>query len=129
MTALGKLVRTTAFKIIAVYLVVFAVFSAGVIAYLARHTQRLVVAQITETVDAEMRSLQEQFTIGGVNRLVDVVEARAQQPGSNLYLVTTYAGASIVGNVQVPNNILDQPGWSEIGYRRAEDPDTRKSVV
>jgi len=123
-TALGKLVRTTAFKIIAVYLVVFAIFSAGVIAYLARHTQRLVVAQITETVDAEMRSLQEQFTIGGINRLVDVVEARAQQPGSNLYLVTTYAGASIVGNVQVPNNVLDQPGWSEIGYRRAEDPDT-----
>jgi hypothetical protein len=53
-TALGKLVRTTAFKIIAVYLVVFAIFSAGVIAYLARHTQQLVVAQITETVEAEM---------------------------------------------------------------------------
>jgi len=122
-TALGKLVRTTAFKIIAVYLVVFAVFSAGVIAYLARHTQNLVLAQITETVDAELRSLQEQFATGGINRLVDVVEARAQQPGSNLYLLTTFAGASIVGNVQVPAGILDRPGWSEISYRRAEDPD------
>jgi signal transduction histidine kinase len=122
-TALGKLVRTTAFKIIAVYLVIFALFSAGVIAYLARHTQQLVVAQITETVDAEMRSLQEQFTIGGINRLVDVVEARAQQPGSNLYLVTTFAGAAIVGNAQVPNTVLDRAGWSEVTYRRAEDPD------
>ena len=123
MTALGKLIRTTAFKIIAVYLIVFAVFSAGVIAYLARHTQQLVVSQITETVDAELRSLQEQFAIGGINRLVDVVEARAQQPGSNLYLVTSYAGVSIVGNVQVSTGILDRPGWSEISYRRAEDPD------
>jgi signal transduction histidine kinase len=122
-TALGKLVRTTAFKIIAVYLIVFALFSAGVIAYLARHTQNLVVSQITETVDAEMRSLQEEFTVGGINRLVDVVEARAQQPGSNLYLLTTFAGASIVGNVQVPSRVLDKPGWSEISYRRAEDPD------
>jgi signal transduction histidine kinase len=122
-TALGKLIRTTAFKIIAVYLIVFALFSAGVIAYLARHTQQLVVSQITETVDAELRSLQEQFAIGGINRLVDVVEARAQQPGSNLYLVTSYAGVSIVGNVQVSAGILDRPGWSEISYRRAEDPD------
>ncbi|MEX0589685.1 MAG: ATP-binding protein [Xanthobacteraceae bacterium] len=123
MTALGKLVRTTAFKIVAVYLIVFAVFAVGVIAYLARHTSQLVVSQITENVDAEMRSLQEQFTTGGINRLVDVVEARAQQPGSNLYLVTTFAGAAIVGNVEVPNQTLDRPGWSEISYRRAEDPD------
>jgi signal transduction histidine kinase len=122
-TALGKLVRTTAFKIVAVYLIVFAIFATGVIAYLARHTSQLVVSQITETVDAEMRSLQEQFAIGGINRLVRVVEARAQQPGSNLYLVTTFAGAAIVGNVEVPNQTLDSPGWSEISYRRAEDPD------
>jgi signal transduction histidine kinase len=124
-TALGKLVRTTAFKIVAVYLVVFAVFAAGIIAYLARHTQQLVVSQITETVEAETRSLQEEFTVGGINRLVDVVEARAQQPGSNLYLVTTFAGAAIVGNVEVPNESLGRPGWSEISYRRAEDADER----
>jgi len=124
-TALGKLVRTTAFKIVAVYLIIFALFAAGIIAYLARHTQQLVVSQITETVDAEMRSLQEEFTVGGINRLVDVVETRAQQPGSNLYLVTTFAGAAIVGNVEVPNETLGRPGWSEISYRRAEDPDDR----
>ena len=123
MTALGKLIRTTAFKIVAVYLIIFAIFSAGVIAYLARHTQNLVVSQITEAVDAEMRSLREQLQIGGINRLVDVVEARAQQPGSNLYLLTTFNGASIVGNVQVPARVLDRPGWSEIAYRKAEDPD------
>ena len=123
MTALGKLVRTTAFKIVAVYLIVFAIFAAATIAYLARHTQQLVVEQITDNVDTEMRGLQEQFAAGGINRLVDVVEARAQQPGSNLYLVTSFNGATIVGNVEVPNRTLDQPGWSEISYRRAEDPD------
>jgi signal transduction histidine kinase len=122
-TALGKLVRTTAFKIVAVYLIVFAIFAAATIAYLARHTQQLVVEQITDNVDTEMRGLQEQFAAGGINRLVDVVEARAQQPGSNLYLITTFAGVTIVGNVEVPNRTLDRPGWSEISYRRAEDPD------
>jgi signal transduction histidine kinase len=120
-TALGKLVRTTAFKIVAVYLIIFAIFAAVVIAYLARHTQQLVVSQITETVDAEMRGLQEQFAIGGINRLVDVIEARAQQPGSNLYFVTTFAGVAIVGNVQIPTGVLDRVGWTEISYRRLED--------
>jgi signal transduction histidine kinase len=122
-TAFGKLVRTTAFKIAAVYLLVFALFAAGVIAYLGRHTQQLVVAQITETIEAEVRGLREQYAIGGINRLVDVVEARAKQPGSNLYLLTTYAGVAIVGNVNVETGALNLPGWSEISYRRTEGPD------
>ncbi len=57
MTALGRLVRTTAFKIVAVYMVLFALFAGGVIAYLAQHTQQLVLDQITETIDAEVRGL------------------------------------------------------------------------
>ena len=52
MTALGKLVRTTTFKIVAVYLLVFAVIAGALILYLARHTQDLVVSQLTETSTA-----------------------------------------------------------------------------
>jgi len=46
-TALGRLVRTTAFKIVAVYMILFALFAGGVIAYLAQYTQQLVLDQIT----------------------------------------------------------------------------------
>ncbi len=121
MTALVKLFRTTAFKIVAVYLLVFALFAVGVIFYLARHTQQLVVSQITETVDIEVRNLSEQYGIGGIRRLVDVIERRASQPGSNLYLVTTYSGDSLAGNIlDVPVNVLQNEGWSEITYRHSE---------
>jgi hypothetical protein len=121
-TALGRLVRTTAFKIIAVYLVVFALFAGGVIAYLARHTQQLVVDQMRETIDAEVRGLSEQYNIGGIRRLVAVVEARATQPGSSLYLVTTFNGATLAGNVaDVPTGTLERSGWTEITYRRTEE--------
>jgi signal transduction histidine kinase len=121
-TALGRLVRTTAFKIIAVYLVAFALFAAAVIAYLARHTQQLVLDQITETVDAEVRGLSEQYNIGGIRRLVAVIEARATQPGSSLYLVTAPTGATLAGNVtEVPTARLERSGWSEITYRRTEE--------
>lgn len=122
MTALGKLLRTTAFKIIAVYLIIFAVFAAVVIGYLARHTQALVVSQITETIDAEVRSLEEQYATGGIRRLIEVVEARAQQPGSNLYLITSFNGATLAGNVaDVGNATLAKAGWSEISYRRTDE--------
>lgn len=121
MTALVKLFRTTAFKIVAVYLLVFALFAVGVIFYLARHTQQLVVSQITETVDLDVRNLSEQYGIGGIRRLVDVIERRASQPGSNLYLVTAYSGDSLAGNIlDVPINVLQNEGWSEITYRHAE---------
>jgi signal transduction histidine kinase len=126
-TALVKLFRTTAFKIVAVYLLVFALFAVGVIFYLARHTQQLVVSQITETVDLDVRNLSEQYGIGGIRRLVDVIERRASQPASNLYLVTTYSGDSLAGNIlDVPVNVLQNEGWSEITYRHSEGGNAAK---
>jgi signal transduction histidine kinase len=121
-TALGRLVRTTAFKIVAVYMILFALFAGGVIAYLARHTQQLVLDQITETIDAEVRGLYEQYNIGGIRRLVAVVEARANLPGSSVYLITTATGVTLAGNVaDVPTGTLQSTGWREITYRRSEE--------
>ncbi len=126
MTALGKLIRTTAFKIIAVYLIVFAIFAMAVIGYLARHTQALVVSQITETIDAEIRNLEDIHADDGIGRLIDVVSARAQQPGSNLYMVTSFNGAVLAANVTDINNAtLSRRGWSEISYRRTDESDAQ----
>ena len=66
MTALGKLLRTTAFKIVAVYLIVFALFAIVAVGYLARHTQALVVSQITEAIEAEVRNLEDLHADGGI---------------------------------------------------------------
>jgi signal transduction histidine kinase len=126
-TALGKLIRTTAFKIIAVYLIVFALFAMAVIGYLARHTQALVVSQITETIDAEIRNLEDIHADAGIGRLIDVVSARAQQPGSNLYIVTSFNGAVLAANVtDIDNATLSRQGWSEISYRRTDESDAQQ---
>ena len=99
MTALGKLLRTTAFKLTLVYLTVFALFAAFLLGYFAWNTRRLITEQITQTVDAEISGLSEQYRLGGIRRLVLVVDARARRPGSSLYLVTTPAGEGLAGNV------------------------------
>src|SRR6266566_9407903 len=124
MTALGKLLRTTAFKLTLVYLTVFALFAAFLLGYFAWNTRRLITEQITETVDAEIQALTEQYRLGGIRRLVFAIDGRARRPGSNLYLVTTAAGEGLAGNVSsLASGILDSPGWTETAYRRIEDQD------
>jgi signal transduction histidine kinase len=121
-TTLGKLFRTTTFKLTLVYLTVFALFAAFLLGYFALNTRRLITEQITDTVNAEITGLSEQYRIGGIRRLVIVVDARARRPGSSLYLVTTFAGEALAGNVTaLQPGILDNPGWTETVYRRLDE--------
>ncbi len=132
MTALGKLFRTTAFKLTLVYLVVFAVFAIFLLGYFAFNTRRLITDQITQTVDAEITGLSEQYNQGGIRRLVTVVENRARRPGSSLYLVTTFSGEGLAGNVgSLPTGLLNDDGWKETIYRRQDESDTveRRALV
>src|SRR5436309_6760028 len=124
MTAIGKLLRTTAFRLTLVYLAVFALFAAFVLAYFSWNTRRLITEQITETVDTEIRGLTEQYGQGGIRRLVFAIDSSAVRPGSNLYLLTTPAGEGLAGNIgSLTAGVLETPGWSETAYRRLEDVD------
>jgi signal transduction histidine kinase len=122
--ALGKLLRTTAFKLTLAYLVIFIVFAASLLGYFALNTRRLITEQITTTVDTEISGLREQYNQGGIRRLVIVVDLRSRRPGSSLYLVTTATGEGLAGNVgSLEPGVLDHPGWLETNYRRLEAPE------
>ena len=124
MTALGKLFRTTTFKLTLVYLTVFALFAVFLLGYFAWNTQRLFTDQITATVDAEVNGLAEQYRTGGLRQLVMAVDQRSRHAGSSLYLVTTPTGDGLAGNVSsLPTGTLDKPGWTETEYHRLEDPE------
>ena len=124
MTALGKLLRTTAFQLTLVYLVIFIVFAFSLLGYFALNTRRLITEQITTTVDTEITGLREQYNQGGIRRLVIVVDLRSRRPGSSLYLVTTATGEGLAGNVgSLEPGVLDHPGWLETSYRRLEAPE------
>src|SRR5215471_15081650 len=68
-TALGKLLRTTAFKLTLVYLGIFVLFAASLLAYFALNTRRIITEQITATVNGEVSGLSEQYGKGGLRRL------------------------------------------------------------
>lgn len=122
MTALGKLVRTTAFKLMVVYLIVFTLFAATLLGYFFWNAQRLLGQQISSTIDQEISSLSEQYGQGGIVRLVSSIERRSHRPGSLLYLVTNAQGEALAGNVaELPADIIETSGWNEVPYTRYEE--------
>jgi signal transduction histidine kinase len=124
-TAFGKLIRTTAFRLTLVYLFLFALFAASLLGYFAWNTRRLITEQITTTVNAETGELSDIFGRRGLRGLVFNIENRALRPGANLYLVTTPAGQAIAGNVgSLAPGVMATSGWSETAYRRLDEQDS-----
>ena len=132
MTAFGKLIRTTAFRLTLVYLFLFALFAASLLGYFAWNTRRLITEQITTTVNAETGEVSDIFGRRGLRGLVFTIENRALRPGANLYLVTTPNGQAIAGNVgSLAPGVMATTGWSETSYRRLDEQDTedRRALV
>jgi signal transduction histidine kinase len=124
-TAFGKLIRTTAFRLTLAYLFLFALFAASLLGYFAWNTRRLITEQITTTVNAEIGEINEIFTRRGLRGLVYTIGNRALRPGANLYLVTTPTGQAISGNVgSLAPGVMATTGWSETAYRRLDEQDT-----
>jgi signal transduction histidine kinase len=139
-SALGKLLRSTAFRLLLAYLLVFTVFAFFTIGYVAWNAGRVLDDQIVGTIEAEITGLSEQYRLGGLRRLVAIVERRARQPGASLYLLTTPAGERIAGNVdELPSEVATRPSqanarpcigvtpdclYRETPYGRTGDPDT-----
>jgi signal transduction histidine kinase len=124
-TAFGKLIRTTAFRLTLAYLFLFALFAASLLGYFAWNTRRLITEQITTTVKAETGEISDIFGRRGLRGLVLTIENRALRPGANLYLVTTPTGQAIAGNVgSLAPGVMATTGWSETAYRRLDEQDT-----
>ncbi len=118
MTALGKTLRSTAFRL------TFAIFGFGAIG--AAVVLGLVAVQVIKLVDEETRAaiaseaelLLEQYDSGGLRRLGLVLAARSRAPGGSLYLLTDAIGEPLVGNVsQLPPSLTLASGFGETRYQ------------
>src|SRR3954454_7776214 len=124
-TAFGKLIRTTAFRLTLVYLLLFALFAASLLGYFAWNTRRLINEQIMTSVNAEVGEIANIYARRGLNGLARTIANRALRPGANLYLVTAPNGQAIGGNIEsLAPGVMATAGWSETYYRRLEDQDT-----
>ncbi len=120
--ALGKLFRTTVFKISLAYLVISAIGAGLVLGTVGWNMKNVIDEQIAQTIDTNITGLSEQYAQGGIRRLVNIIQRRTRRPGAGLYLVTTAAGEPIAGNIaSLPPAILANPGLVETAYQPPGD--------
>ena len=123
--SLSKVFRTTAFKLSVAYLVIFGIGSAFVLGGVAWNVNGLLNEQITQTIQAEITGLAEQYEVGGIRQLVEAIDRRTRLPGSSLYLVTNYAGRNHHGQCPHLAGRRDRADWASRGnpLRQAQRDD------
>lgn len=133
MTTILRVLKSTAFRLSLIYLVVFAVFAAVLLGFVYWQSRTMFTEQVVATVEAEARGLAERYEVDGIRGLAEIVEARSREPGGALYLLTSYAGERIAGNVAaVPRGTLSEPGIFRLPYLAGEDDreaDARAAIV
>src|SRR4051794_20679087 len=97
-----RLVWTHAFRLAALYFLVFAFSVSGVLFFVYWATADFVERQTETTLAAEVTGLAEQYAQRGLSGLVQIVAARSagDRGDGMLYLVTNSDGRPLAGNIQ-----------------------------
>ncbi|WP_160005506.1 HAMP domain-containing sensor histidine kinase [Rhizobium sp. 18055] len=112
------LYKSTAVRLSALYILLFAICAATLVFYVTAMSERLLTSQIREAVQQEVDQVQRSYDNGGMNLLLRTMERRARQPGANLYIIAGPSGDILAGNVaSVQPGVLDEQGWTSLPFR------------
>ncbi|MEW6633662.1 MAG: HAMP domain-containing sensor histidine kinase [Pseudomonadota bacterium] len=111
--SLPAIMKTTAARLSALYLLLFALCAVLLVFYMTSLSARMLTTQTQETINDEVLGLARAYQRGGLPVLVRVVEARSRQPGANLYLIADANGQILTGNVQsLQPGVIETEGWT-----------------
>ena len=130
LSGLLKLFRTTVFKLTLSYVIMVGIGFALALDRVGENVRELVDTQIRETIDADLKGLDDQYEDGGLTQLASVVERRARAPGSAIYLLSAPNGITVAGNVlELPSGVVDQAEAVETRYERLGEPNIQRRAL
>jgi signal transduction histidine kinase len=109
-----RLLRTNAFRLAALYMVLFAASVLTLLAFIYFSTANFVERQTEETIDAEITGLQEQYRQHGLLGLIAAINTRSasERNEPTLYLLADPRLRRIAGNISGwPQTAPIKPGW------------------
>lgn len=113
MVRLRILFRSTAVRLSALYILLFALCAAFLVFYVTALSERLLNQQTRDAVLQEVSDVQRIYNRGGINPLLRMMERRARQPGASLYIIAGPNGEILAGNVaSVQPGVFDKEGWT-----------------
>ncbi|NTE85820.1 sensor histidine kinase [Agrobacterium rubi] len=133
MARLRLLFSSTAVRLSALYILLFALCAAFLVFYVTALSEGLLNQQTRDAVQQEVNDVQRVYNRGGINPLLRMMERRARQPGASLYVIAGPNGEILAGNVaSVQPGVFDSEGWTELpfGYERySESGDAVKHLA
>ena len=114
-----RLLRTQAFRIVLVYVLLFAVSVSALLFFTYWNTRRTLDAQTDQIIEAEITGLSEQYQRLGLRGLGESVMSRSLHGGQELYLLTDNEHRILAGNLDSWPAITANPGnFVEFDYER-----------
>jgi signal transduction histidine kinase len=115
------IVGTHAFRLAALYFLVFAASVLGVLLFVYLTSAGFVERQTEATLDAEITGLAEQYAQRGLSGLIQIVAARSagDRGDAMIYLVTDPDGKPLVGNIAAwPAGVPTHSAWLSFALER-----------
>jgi signal transduction histidine kinase len=129
MASLRLLFRSTAVRLSALYILLFALCAALLVIYVTALSERLLNQQTRDAVQQEVADVQRVYNRGGINPMLRMLERRARQPGASLYVIAGPNGEILAGNVaSVQPGIFDSEGWTDFPFRYERYSESGDSV-
>ena len=119
MRAAFRLLRTQAFRIVLVYVLLFAISVSALLFFTYWNTRRTLDAQTDQIIEAEITGLSEQYQRLGLHGLGESVMSRSLHGTQALYLLTDSQHRILAGNLDIWPSITASPGnFVEFDYER-----------
>jgi signal transduction histidine kinase len=116
------LLKTQAFRIVLVYVLLFALSVTALLGFTYWNTRRALDAQTDQIIEAEITGLSETYQHLGVQGVAEAVRARALHSDLALYLLADGLHRPIAGNLDSwPQISAQQNNFVEFDYERPVD--------
>lgn len=115
--------RSATTRLIAVHLLLVALSTAAVLAFVYYQTRNVIEGQVRELVEAELRNFGEDYRTGGVLGLARAIERRigSDRNRDGVYLLADRRGWRIAGNLTGwPPVVPTDGGWVEVELYRSD---------
>ena len=118
MSRLRAMLSTTAVRLSALYLGLFALCAVALVFYVTSISVGMQHDRTQEIILSELRVVAGSYRRSGITGLVRTIERRSRQPGANLYAISTPSGELIAGNISsIAPGVLDLEGWTSTPFR------------
>ena len=114
-----RLLRTQAFRIVGIYLAIFAVSTVALVGFVYWNTSLVLTRETDETIEAEVTGLEEQYSSLGLPGVTDAIIGRSVRREQGIYLLANSNHQVLAGNLDSwPQTSNATGGFVEFRYER-----------